>query len=82
VVSPGLATSWALAPALAAASLVLSHSVAAWYLTTEAVSSAGVRIIKAAPDLSALTGVGAASSTLRLWLSSKQTHQNKERDYY
>jgi hypothetical protein len=28
--------------------------------------------------LSALTGVGAASSTLSLWLSSKQTRQNKE----
>jgi hypothetical protein len=64
-------TSWALAPALAPAFLSLSRSVAAWHLATQAASSAGVRIIKAAPDLSALTGVGVASSALRLWLSSK-----------
>jgi hypothetical protein len=32
--------------------------------------------------LSTLTRVGAASSTLRLWLSSKQTRQNKEQDYH
>jgi hypothetical protein len=54
--------------------------VVAWYLMTQAASSVGVRIIMAAPDLSALTGVRAASSTLRLWLSSEQTRQNKERD--
>jgi hypothetical protein len=54
--------------------------VAAWYLVTQVASSAGVRIIRAAPDLSAWTGVGAASSTLRLWLSSERTRQNKERD--
>jgi hypothetical protein len=80
VASPGPATSRALDPALTAASFVLSRSVAAWYLATQAASLAGIRIIKAAPDLSALTGVGAASSTLRLWLSSEQTCQNKERD--
>jgi hypothetical protein len=56
---------------LAATSLILSRSVVAWYLATQAASLAGVRIIKAALDLSALTGVGATSSTLRLWLSSK-----------
>jgi hypothetical protein len=60
-----------LAPALAAASLVLSRSVVAWYLVTQAASSAGIRIIKVAPDLSALTGVGVMSSALHLWLSSK-----------
>jgi hypothetical protein len=54
--------------------------VVAWYLATQAASSVGVRIIRAAPDLSTLTGVEAASSTLRLWLSSQQTRQNKERD--
>jgi hypothetical protein len=42
----------------------------------------GVHIIRAAPDLSALTGVIAASSTLRLWLSSKQPRQNKKRDNF
>jgi hypothetical protein len=79
VASPGPATSWALTPALAAASLILSRSVATWNLTTQAASSAGVYIIKATPDLSALMGVRAASSTLCLWLSSKQTRQIKER---
>jgi hypothetical protein len=49
---------------LAVASLVLNHSVVAWYLVTQVASSTGVRIIKAAPDLSALTGVGVASSAL------------------
>jgi hypothetical protein len=70
-VTPGPATSWALALALAAASLSLSYSVAACHLVTQAASLAGVRIIKAPPDLSALTGVRDMSSTLRLWLSSK-----------
>jgi hypothetical protein len=56
--------------------------VAAWYFATQAAASAGVRIIRAAPDLSALTGVIAASSTLRLWLSSKQPRQNKKRDNF
>jgi hypothetical protein len=56
---------------LVAASLSLSRSVAAWHLVTQAASSADVRIIKAAPDLSALTGVRDVNSTLRLWLSSK-----------
>jgi hypothetical protein len=71
VASPGPATSWALALALVTASLSLSRSIAACHLVTQAASSAGVRIIRAAPDLSALTGVGATSSALRLWLSSK-----------
>jgi hypothetical protein len=44
--------------------------------------SAGVHIIRAAPDLSALTGDMAVSSTLRLWLSSKQPCQNKKRDNF
>jgi hypothetical protein len=80
--SPTLPTSRALAPALAAASFVLSRSVAAWYFVTQAASSVGVYIIRAAPDLSALTGVIAASSTLCLWLSSKQPRQNKKRDNF
>jgi hypothetical protein len=67
---------------LVATFLILSRSVAAWYLVTQAASSAGVRIIKAVPDLSALMGVRAVSSTLRLWLSSKQMRQNNERDYH
>jgi hypothetical protein len=54
--------------------------VVAWYLATQAASSAGVRIIRAALDMSALMGVGAASSTLRLWLNSEQTRQDKEGD--
>jgi hypothetical protein len=73
-------TSWALAPALAAASFILSRSVAAWYLVTQVASSAGIRIIKAVPDLSALMGVRAATSTLRLWLNNEQTRQNNEQD--
>jgi hypothetical protein len=49
---------------LVAASFVLSRFVAAWYLVTQAASSAGIHIIKAAPDLSALMGVRAMTSTL------------------
>jgi hypothetical protein len=59
----------------------LSRSVVAWYLATQAASSAAVRIITAVPDLSAFTGVGPASSALRLCLNNKQAHQNKKRDH-
>jgi hypothetical protein len=82
VASPTPAPSWALAPALAAASFALSRSVAAWHFVTQAASSAGVRFIRAALVLSALTGVIATSSTLRLWLRSKQPRQNEKRDNF
>jgi hypothetical protein len=42
------------------------------------VASAGVCILKAAPALSALAGVKAAGSTLRLWLHNESEHENKE----
>jgi hypothetical protein len=43
-------------------------------------SSTNVRILKAAPALSALAGVKAAGSTLRLWLHDESEHENKEQN--
>jgi hypothetical protein len=68
-------------PGLATTSLNLSRSAAAWYLATQAASSAVVRIIMAAPDLSAFMGVGPPSSALRLCLNNKQACQNKKWDH-
>jgi hypothetical protein len=59
-------------------SFVLSRSVAAWYFVTQAAASVGVRISNAALALSALAGVKAAGSPLRLWLHSEPEHENKE----
>jgi hypothetical protein len=43
-------------------------------------SSAGIRILKVAPTLSALAGVKAIGSALRLWLHSESEHENKEQN--
>jgi hypothetical protein len=59
-------------------SFTLSRSVTAWYLAIQAAASAGVRILKAALALSALAGVKAAGSALRLWLHNESEHENKE----
>jgi hypothetical protein len=61
-------------------SFALSRSVTAWYLAIQAASSAGIRILKAAPPLSAMAGVKDAGSTLRLWLHNESEHENKEQN--
>jgi hypothetical protein len=58
----------------------LSRSVAAWYLAIQAALSASIRILKAAPALSALAGIMAAGSALRLRLHSKLERENKEQN--
>jgi hypothetical protein len=59
-------------------SFALSHSIAAWYLAIQAASLAGIHILKVAPALSALAGVTAAGSALRLRLHSEPERENKE----
>jgi hypothetical protein len=61
-------------------SFALSHSIAAWYLAIQVVSSAGVLILKAALALSSLAGIKATGSTLRLWLHDESEHENKEQN--
>jgi hypothetical protein len=60
------------------ASFTLSHSVIAWHLATQAVVSADIRIIRVALALSALAGVMAAGSALRLRLHNEQEHDNEK----
>jgi hypothetical protein len=43
-------------------------------------SSIGIRILKVAPALSALAGVKAAGSALRLWLNDESEHESKEQN--
>jgi hypothetical protein len=65
---------------LTAAFFALSRSVTAWHLATQAASSVGVRIIRAAPALSALAGVMAADSALRLRLHNEQERESEKRN--
>jgi hypothetical protein len=58
----------------------LSRSVTARYLAIQAASSVGVRILNAALALSALAGVKATGSALRLRLHNKPEHENKEQN--
>jgi hypothetical protein len=61
-------------------SFALSHSVAACYLAIQVASLVGVRIINMALALSALVGIKATGSTLRLWLHSGSEHENKQQN--
>jgi hypothetical protein len=45
---------------------------------TQAASSADIHIIRAAPALSALAGVMATDSALRLWLHNERVRENKK----
>jgi Na+-transporting NADH:ubiquinone oxidoreductase subunit NqrC len=63
-------------------SFALSRSIAAWYLAIQAASSADVCIIKAALALSALAGVMAAGSALRLRLHDEQEHESEKQDKF
>jgi hypothetical protein len=47
---------------------------------TQAASSAGVRIIRAALALSTLAGVMTTGSALRLWLHNEPEHENKKQN--
>jgi hypothetical protein len=60
--------------------LDLSHSVTAWYLSIQVASSADVCILNTALSLSALAGVKATGSALRLRLHSEPEHENKEQN--
>jgi hypothetical protein len=63
---------------LTAASFVLSRSVTAWHLVTQAASFGDVRIIRAALALSALAGVIAIGSAMRLRLHNEQERENEK----